>query len=100
MVILEAMAAGVPVCALDTGCIASMLEGAGLVVPQASGDNDSRTFHILADALQNLIEDKALRKRCAEKGRQRVKEHFSLDLALKRWRALYGDAGLDGGPPQ
>lgn len=78
MVVAEALARGLPVVATATGAIPSLLgdDEAGLVVPPGDG-------RALAAALSRIIDDAALRARCAA-GAQRVRER------LPDWDAAAG----------
>jgi spore coat protein SA len=67
MVIVEAMASGVPVVASQVGGIPEVLEfGGGLMVPEA-----------LASALQSLIANSKLRTELGRQGLAAFKDHFS-----------------------
>lgn len=86
-VVLEAMAAGLPV-------VATRIAGSrDLVVEEETGLMlDADDTPALAAALARLAEDPALRRRLGEGGRRRVVEHFS-------WRAVaaaYRDLMLAG----
>jgi glycosyltransferase involved in cell wall biosynthesis len=69
-VILEAMACGVPIIGSDSGAIPGVIAGSGLVFPE--GDAEA-----LADRLQTLIRDPALRRELGARGRRRVLESFT-----------------------
>jgi glycosyltransferase involved in cell wall biosynthesis len=71
--ILEAMAAALPVVATDVGGVReAVLHGAtGLLVP--AGDPIA-----LAEALERLIDDPALRSSLGAAGRRRAREHFDV----------------------
>jgi glycosyltransferase involved in cell wall biosynthesis len=86
MVLLEAMSAGLPVVSFD--CPTGPREIVehrrnGLLVP--NGDVGA-----LAAALNELIEDEALRRRCATEA-IRTAERYSLDTIAPRWEALIRD---------
>jgi len=72
--VLEAMAAGVPVVLPAKGAFPEIIEqsGGGLLVPP----NDSKA---LADALQSLLQDAALRDELAQAGRKWVIEERSTE---------------------
>lgn len=77
MAVAEALARGLPVVATATGAISPLLgDEAGLVVPPGDG-------RALAAALSRIIDDAALRARCAA-GAQRVRER------LPDWDAAAG----------
>jgi len=69
-VIIEAMAAGVPVIGSDSGAIPDIIDDAGLVVPEDDVD-------ALLSALHMLQTDSALRARFAAAGRNRVLSRFT-----------------------
>jgi glycosyltransferase involved in cell wall biosynthesis len=91
--ILEAMAAGLPVVASSVGGVPELvLDGeTGLLVPPG----DSRS---LAQAIERLLADPALRGRLGAAGRARVAEHFDLASTqrahLDLYRSLLAAAGL------
>jgi len=86
-VILEAMAAGVPVVATD---IAGTRE---LVVPDTTGYlvpvGDRATF---AKYAERLLNDAALSARLGDAGRRRVQDEFSVEKMIERHAALYREA--------
>jgi len=69
-VLVEAMASGVVVVGSDSGAIPEVIGDAGVVVPE----NNVRA---LADALQRLRDDHALRAHLALMGLDRVEAHFT-----------------------
>lgn len=83
-VILEAMACGRPVVATDIpgSREAVMNEETGLLVPP-------RHPEALANALDRLISDTALRKRMGTAGRERVMAYFSDEVVCKQTLAVY-----------
>lgn len=84
LVVLEAMAAGLPVVASDVGDVGrAVADGeTGIVVPP-------RDPVALADGLQPLLEDGALRQRMGTSGRRRVAEHFSADVTARNLSTLF-----------
>jgi glycosyltransferase involved in cell wall biosynthesis len=80
-VILEALALGIPVAALDTGGTAEILEDgrSGLLARDAQG---------LADAVSRLVADDALRHRLAEGALARA-EAFSPAALIPRYEVVY-----------
>ena len=82
--ILEYMAAGLPVVATRVGGIGEAVEEGttGLLVP--SGDASA-----FAQALLQLLQDDALRRSMGERGRERCREHFSLEAAARRHADFY-----------
>jgi glycosyltransferase involved in cell wall biosynthesis len=77
-IVVEALAAGVPVVTSDSGELPSLVEvtGGGWVVPEA----DDRA---LANALAAAISDPAQLKQRADEGRNHVEEHFSMDAVAR-----------------
>jgi glycosyltransferase involved in cell wall biosynthesis len=90
-VVLEAMAAGVPVVAADAGGPAEVIEDGvtGLLYPPGN-------VAALAEALQTLAADEALRARLAEAGRQRV-ANFAPETVARQVMALYRGLLSPGG---
>lgn len=87
IVILEAMAAGVPVIASRVGGNSEYLAGIGVLVTRGSAEE-------LADAIQRLSEDKALHHRLASAGRGRVAQEYSAALASQIHTRLYQEVIL------
>jgi glycosyltransferase involved in cell wall biosynthesis/GT2 family glycosyltransferase len=90
-VVVEAMAAGVPVVASDAGALAEVLGGAGMLVPQ--GDAEA-----LAEALRRLAADTGLHTRLRRLGRARA-QHFSWAAVAARQVALYRRMVADAAGP-
>jgi glycosyltransferase involved in cell wall biosynthesis len=84
--ILEAMSAGLPVVSTDVGGVAEAVEHqqTGLLVPL-------KKPHLLANALIYLIEHPEERKRMGEKGKERVREKFSLEKMLSEIEKVYDE---------
>ncbi|RME08298.1 MAG: glycosyltransferase, partial [Anaerolineae bacterium] len=83
LTLLEALAAGVPVVATDTGGVRALLgEEAGLVVPPAD-------VAALVAACERLLSDEALRERLGARGRSLVQTRYSLRRTADRLAALY-----------
>ncbi len=87
VVLIEAMAAGVPVVASHLSGIPELVENevTGLTVPP--GDATA-----LADAIERLAADPALRDRLACAGRARVEAEFDLDRNARRLIGLFEGA--------
>jgi glycosyltransferase involved in cell wall biosynthesis len=83
-VIIEGMAAGLPVIASDAGGAKEIVEDGvnGLLTPP--GDVPA-----LAAAMQKILEDRALRERLQSAGRQRAREHYSLDAHVAAVTSFY-----------
>jgi glycosyltransferase involved in cell wall biosynthesis len=85
-VVIEAMAAGLPVVATPVGAIPEAVESgkSGLLVPV-------RDIAALEAALRRLIEDPALRRALGDAARARVEAVFSFDAVVARLGRLYED---------
>jgi glycosyltransferase involved in cell wall biosynthesis len=85
-VILEAMAAGLPVVAYNVGGNSELLANPpgqrGFLIPPA----DENAF---AHAVENLLADSALREQLGSNGSQFAKEEFSLSRVCQRYGELY-----------
>lgn len=82
-VLLEAMASEVAVVSTRAGGVPGIVldgETGLLAIPRDCED--------LACKIATLIEDSALRKKCAVRGRQWVQEQFTQDINLKRWESV------------
>jgi glycosyltransferase involved in cell wall biosynthesis len=86
-VLVEAMAAGVPVVGSSSGAIPEVIGDAGLVVPE-------RDAAALAQAIERLLTDETLRTRKTEQGRQRVHERFAGHVVASQTVALFRSAML------
>jgi glycosyltransferase involved in cell wall biosynthesis len=85
--ILEAMRAGLPVIATDTGGIAEAVihESTGLLVPR--GD-----VRAVESAVNRLLESAELRARMGRAGRARYEREFGLSSMLRRTLSVYEEA--------
>ena len=81
-VIVEAMASGVPVIGSTSGAIPEVIGDAGLVVPE--GDAVA-----LAEALDRLLSDPALRRKLAGAGRERVELNYSWRRVAEKTYEFY-----------
>jgi glycosyltransferase involved in cell wall biosynthesis len=84
LVLVEAMACGLPVVATRVGGIPEVVEDGvtGLLVPP----NDPEA---LAEGINSLLEDPDRMKAMGARGRERAKEHFTWDTVAKRLVSLY-----------
>src|SRR5262249_50286198 len=74
--LMEAMICGIPVISTETGGIAELLEGgAGILVNQ-------KDAVALAQAIQRLVSDPALRTKLGKAGQQRVLESFTIQQTV------------------
>ena len=84
IVILEAMAAGLPVIATDVGCIADTIgDGIGGFVIEKGNPQQ------LARRIVRLLQDEALRGQMGRAGRLRCLAKFSLDRTMASLRNLF-----------
>jgi len=83
LVLIEAMAAGVPVVATNAPGIRDVVqhEENGLLVPV--GDVDA-----LRQAIKRVVGDAALRARLIENGLRTVRERYTWEVVLPRYREL------------
>ena len=81
-VIVEAMAAGVPVIGSTCGAIPEVIDTAGLVFPE-------RDAEALAAAMRRVLNDSALREEFARMGRRRAEQHYSWDCVASKTHELY-----------
>lgn len=82
--VIESMAAGKPMVVTDVGGNSeAVVNGKTGIVIQP------RNANMLADAISNLLSNKALAKRMGEAGKKRVKQHFSIDTMIDDIENLY-----------
>jgi len=93
-VILEAMAAGLPIISTKVGCIPEMVEDGvnGFLIEP--GDVDR-----LAEKICAVLSDGALRRRMGEASRERFLSEFTFDIFAKRMRGIFSEA-LNGVPAE
>ncbi len=87
-VVLEAMAAGLPIVATDCPFGArEMLDGGacGLLVPTGS-------VEALADGLRRLMADRALRDKLGENAKSRAAAVYSTERIIAQWDVIAGEA--------
>jgi len=87
--ILDYMACGLPTIAFDTPVNRELLGDAGLLAPWDGDENKGAIA--LADAVEKLADDPALREELAERGRRRVEENFSRGVLADRLVGIYKD---------
>jgi len=82
--ILEYMASGLAVVATDVGGNAeAVVDGqTGLIVPAADSEK-------LAEAIQNLLADKKLRRDMGEKGREKILANFTQEKMIRELEEFY-----------
>lgn len=84
-VLVEAMAAGVPVIGSSSGAIPEVIGDAGLLVPE-------RDAAALATAIDAVLNDAPLRQRLVERGSQRARSHFDWNVIAGKTRELFDAA--------
>ncbi len=84
----EAMSCGIPVISSDGGALPEIVGDAGIIVPSA----DSAA---LAKAIQDLLENRERRDSLGAKGRQRILEKFSWDVAAVQMTRYYREVIRD-----
>lgn len=94
-VILEALAASVPVVAADTGGVRELLvDGAcGYVVPR-------QNLPILVNRTVEILSNRDLRAQCGKRGQEHVQAHFSVPEMVERTLALYNTLLQSKGLPE
>jgi glycosyltransferase involved in cell wall biosynthesis len=86
--LMEAMAAGIPVVATNTGGIPELLGGgAGMLIPQ-------QDMGAIADALARVATDDHLRHQLVDAGIQRVRDQFTVEGTVARFLDQIGPAGI------
>jgi glycosyltransferase involved in cell wall biosynthesis len=78
------MSYGVPTIASRVGGIPDIIEDgvSGLLVPPADPQS-------LATAIERLVGDPAFAQRVTAAGRERLRTHFSWDVIVAKWDAVY-----------
>lgn len=84
MSVVEAQACGLPAVASRTGGVPDIVEDGvtGILTPPGEVEP-------LAAGLRRLIEDKALRSRCADAARRRTEAKFALETMVSRYADLF-----------
>ena len=92
MVLIEAIAAGVPSITTDFASAGEVLDSGrdGLIVPRGNAE-------ALAGAIRKLWEDPAMRERLGAQGRLTVHERFSISRHWQRLREIYQEVVSAGG---
>ena len=87
IVVIEAMACGLPVVATDCVGPAEILDDGetGFVVPQHDTD-------ALAERLRRVVSDDVLRDRLGERARERAESAYDWAVTAEQWAAVYDDA--------
>lgn len=82
MVLIEAMASGLPIVTCDTGAIREVVGKAGILIKE--GD-----IHGLGGVIKTLIESSSLRQKIGTMGRKRAEEEFDSKKTAKKIEQLY-----------
>lgn len=88
MVLIEAMASGLPVIATQIAGVTDTIVDAritGELVP-------ARDAGSLATALERIVSDRELRQRMGERGREHAVARYGLESSARRWLAIYEGA--------
>lgn len=88
--VVEAMAAGLPIAAPRAGDVAAVVASENGPYLSTPGDEAG-----LAEAIRQLADDRALRKRIGEANRAKARAEYDEARMIERYRALY--RGLVGG---
>ena len=82
--LIEAMACGLPAVATGVGGVSEAVADTGIVVPP-------RAPELLGEAIVELLDDTPRRRRLGVMARERVLEHFTLEVCLDAYRAIYAE---------
>ena len=91
VVLLEAMACGVPVVGSNVGGIPDIIKHGETGLLAAEKDPED-----LADKILKLVDDKRLRKRVIENGLKLVRENFSWDVIAEKFLQVYREVMQNG----
>jgi glycosyltransferase involved in cell wall biosynthesis len=80
--LIEAMACGLPAVATGVGGVSEAVADTGIVVPPRAPD-------LLGEAIVELLDDTPRRQRLGVMARERVLEHFTLEVCLDAYREIY-----------
>jgi glycogen(starch) synthase len=86
IVVLEAMAAGKPIIATNAGGIPELIESGQNGILIDTGEDEE-----LASAIIKVLSDKSLAKAIGENNREKVREHYSWEVAARKAEHLYSD---------
>jgi glycosyltransferase involved in cell wall biosynthesis len=84
LVLAEALLCGAPVIATDSGGVTDIIrdDETGLLVPEHNA-------HALADAIERILNDRALAARLAANGRARARERFTAERVAAQFVEIY-----------
>lgn len=89
LVVLEAMLAGIPVVATESGSLPEMLEDAGITV-------FPKDVQAVADGVIKFIKDTSFREKVVRTARTKVKKKYDLSDMIQRYREIYNQMGEGG----
>lgn len=91
LTLLEAMAAGLPVVVTDVGGNPEIVRQGldGFLAPRQAVDE-------IAQAIKKLLDDPEQARQMGISGRERVKEHYTLDRTITRYHQLYRQLSGNG----
>ncbi len=89
LVILEAMAAGVPIVTTDVGACSEMVKDGDL---QSGFVVKPKDYISMAKAIIKLYEDTELREKFSKDGREIVRKKYRLDMMINGYKKLYEKA--------
>jgi len=84
MVLLEAMATGLPIITTSSGAIPEVVKDGGIIIPP--GD-----FFSLSLNIKKLLEDEELRKKLGKRGREIAMEKFNRDKIAEKIAKIYNN---------
>ncbi len=82
VVLIEAMASGVPVVGSSSGAIPEVIGDAGLIFP-------THDIRALTACIARILGEPALQVQCAARGRERVEQHYAPAMVADRIRGAY-----------
>jgi glycosyltransferase involved in cell wall biosynthesis len=82
-VLIEAMAAGVPIVASDVAACREVLAGGktGVLVPPSDPE-------CMSEAIRHLLDHPETRKRLTEAGLRRVQNKYAIEICARRWENI------------
>jgi glycosyltransferase involved in cell wall biosynthesis len=86
LVVQEALAAGTPVVATDTGGLRDLLDGVGRLVPVGAAAD-------VAEAVDDLLADPSSHAAARLAGRERARSWDDAEATARRWRRWYAAVG-------
>ena len=89
LTVLEALSVGVPVVLSKSGGLAQVVEDAG------AGITTADSVESLADAVAQLLDSDQLRTEMGERGRQLVRDRYSIDQVRDALRKVYFSSAKD-----